>query len=49
MSVAAILLASVLFLTLCLPRMTILPPTDKLKMLLDKVKEFHRKFTQKYS
>uniref|UniRef100_H2TVB7 alanine transaminase n=1 Tax=Takifugu rubripes TaxID=31033 RepID=H2TVB7_TAKRU len=30
-------------------RMTILPPTDKLKILLDKVKEFHHKFTQKYS
>lgn len=30
-------------------RMTILPPTDKLKILLDKVKEFHHKFTQQYS
>ncbi|KAM4605118.1 alanine aminotransferase 2-like isoform 1-T1 [Polymixia lowei] len=30
-------------------RMTILPPTDKLKILLHKVKEFHQKFTQQYS
>ncbi|NP_001133370.1 Alanine aminotransferase 2-like [Salmo salar] len=30
-------------------RMTILPPTDKLKILLAKVKEFHQKFTQQYS
>ncbi|KAM6990114.1 alanine aminotransferase 2-like isoform 1-T1 [Tautogolabrus adspersus] len=30
-------------------RMTILPPTDKLKILLSKVKEFHLKFTQQYS
>ncbi|XP_064202670.1 alanine aminotransferase 2-like isoform X1 [Anguilla rostrata] len=30
-------------------RMTILPPTDKLKVLLDKVKEFHQHFTQQYS
>nr|XP_033506801.1 alanine aminotransferase 2-like isoform X2 [Epinephelus lanceolatus] len=30
-------------------RMTILPPTDKLKILLNKVKEFHQKFTQQYS
>ncbi|XP_076000955.1 alanine aminotransferase 2-like [Genypterus blacodes] len=30
-------------------RMTILPPTDKLKILLDKVKEFHREFTEQYS
>lgn len=30
-------------------RMTILPPTDKLKILLDKVKEFHRRFTEQYS
>ncbi|XP_073346691.1 alanine aminotransferase 2-like isoform X2 [Pagrus major] len=30
-------------------RMTILPPTDKLKILLSKVKEFHQKFTQQYS
>lgn len=32
-----------------LPRMTILPPADKLKILLNKVKEFHQKFTQQYS
>ncbi|KAJ8012245.1 hypothetical protein DPEC_G00066680 [Dallia pectoralis] len=30
-------------------RMTILPPTDKLKILLAKVKEFHEKFTKQYS
>ncbi|KAI1888864.1 hypothetical protein AGOR_G00173160 [Albula goreensis] len=30
-------------------RMTILPPTDKLKILLGKVKEFHQKFTEQYS
>uniref|UniRef100_A0AAZ3RJ41 Alanine aminotransferase 1 n=1 Tax=Oncorhynchus tshawytscha TaxID=74940 RepID=A0AAZ3RJ41_ONCTS len=30
-------------------RMTILPPTDKLKLLLAKVKEFHQKFTRQYS
>ncbi|XP_010884980.1 alanine aminotransferase 2-like isoform X1 [Esox lucius] len=30
-------------------RMTILPPTDKLKILLAKVKEFHQKFTKQYS
>ncbi len=34
---------------LCLTRMTILPPTDKLKMMLNKLKEFHQKFTQQYS
>lgn len=30
-------------------RMTILPPIDKLKILLNKVKEFHQRFTQQYS
>lgn len=30
-------------------RMTILPPKDKLKILLNKLKEFHQKFTQQYS
>ncbi|KAK2868278.1 hypothetical protein Q7C36_000149 [Tachysurus vachellii] len=30
-------------------RMTILPPADKLKILLSKVKEFHRRFTEQYS
>ncbi|KAJ8377990.1 hypothetical protein AAFF_G00249270 [Aldrovandia affinis] len=30
-------------------RMTILPSTDKLRILLDKVKEFHQCFTQQYS
>ncbi|KAJ8387193.1 hypothetical protein AAFF_G00160050 [Aldrovandia affinis] len=30
-------------------RMTILPPTDKLKIVLAKVKEFHQDFTQQYS
>ncbi|XP_067108924.1 alanine aminotransferase 2-like isoform X1 [Osmerus mordax] len=30
-------------------RMTILPSTDKLKILLEKVKEFHQQFTQQYS
>uniref|UniRef100_A0A671L7S0 alanine transaminase n=1 Tax=Sinocyclocheilus anshuiensis TaxID=1608454 RepID=A0A671L7S0_9TELE len=30
-------------------RMTILPPTDKLMILLNKLKEFHQKFTQQYS
>ncbi|KAG7278391.1 hypothetical protein CRUP_038554, partial [Coryphaenoides rupestris] len=30
-------------------RMTILPPIDKLKILLTKVKEFHQRFTNQYS
>ncbi|XP_028986688.1 alanine aminotransferase 2-like isoform X1 [Betta splendens] len=30
-------------------RMTILPPRDKLQILLNKVQEFHQKFTQHYS
>ncbi|CAL8280641.1 unnamed protein product [Lota lota] len=30
-------------------RMTILPPMDKLKVLLTKVKEFHQRFTNQYS
>ncbi|XP_031721233.1 alanine aminotransferase 2-like isoform X1 [Anarrhichthys ocellatus] len=30
-------------------RMTILPPKDKLTILLNKVKEFHQKFLQQYS
>uniref|UniRef100_A0A7N6AWK9 alanine transaminase n=1 Tax=Anabas testudineus TaxID=64144 RepID=A0A7N6AWK9_ANATE len=30
-------------------RMTILPPRDKLQILLNKVKEFHQKFTKHYS
>ncbi|MCJ8745213.1 hypothetical protein PDJAM_G00127850 [Pangasius djambal] len=30
-------------------RMTILPPADKLKILLNKVKEFHQQFTKQYS
>ncbi|KAL4648455.1 alanine aminotransferase 2-like isoform X1 [Arapaima gigas] len=30
-------------------RMTILPPTEKLKILLQKVKEFHLHFTEQYS
>ncbi|KAM4687347.1 alanine aminotransferase 2 isoform 3-T3 [Discoglossus pictus] len=30
-------------------RMTILPPTDKLKSLLERLKDFHQKFTQEYS
>ncbi|KAM9439826.1 alanine aminotransferase 2-like isoform 1-T1 [Clarias gariepinus] len=30
-------------------RMTILPPADKLTILLNKVKEFHRRFTEQYS
>ncbi|XP_030631313.1 alanine aminotransferase 2-like isoform X2 [Chanos chanos] len=30
-------------------RMTILPSADKLKVLLNKVKEFHQRFTQQYS
>ncbi|XP_060762386.1 alanine aminotransferase 2-like isoform X2 [Neoarius graeffei] len=30
-------------------RMTILPPADKLKILLNKVKEFHQRFTKEYS
>lgn len=30
-------------------RMTILPPIDKLTILLNKVKEFHQRFTQQYS
>lgn len=30
-------------------RMTILPPVEKLKILLSKVKEFHQRFTQQYS
>ncbi|XP_039609741.1 alanine aminotransferase 2-like isoform X1 [Polypterus senegalus] len=30
-------------------RMTILPPVDKLKVLLKKLKEFHIKFTNRYS
>lgn len=30
-------------------RMTILPPTDKLKSLLERLKDFHQKFTEEYS
>uniref|UniRef100_A0A4W4GE06 Alanine aminotransferase 1 n=1 Tax=Electrophorus electricus TaxID=8005 RepID=A0A4W4GE06_ELEEL len=30
-------------------RMTILPPTDKLKIVLAKIKEFHQSFTEQYS
>ncbi|XP_066508316.1 alanine aminotransferase 2-like isoform X1 [Hoplias malabaricus] len=30
-------------------RMTILPPTDKLKIMLNKLKEFHQRFTEQYS
>ncbi|XP_064189975.1 alanine aminotransferase 2-like isoform X2 [Anguilla rostrata] len=30
-------------------RMTILPPTEKLQIVLAKVKEFHQSFTQRYS
>lgn len=30
-------------------RMTILPPTEKLKIVLEKVKEFHLSFTEQYS
>ncbi|XP_077470494.1 alanine aminotransferase 2-like isoform X1 [Stigmatopora argus] len=30
-------------------RMTILPPAEKLKILLSKVKEFHQSFTERYS
>ncbi|XP_036412739.1 alanine aminotransferase 2-like isoform X1 [Colossoma macropomum] len=30
-------------------RMTILPPTDKLQIMLSKLKEFHEQFTQQYS
>nr|XP_006641441.1 PREDICTED: alanine aminotransferase 2 [Lepisosteus oculatus] len=30
-------------------RMTILPPTEKLKLLLEKVRDFHIKFLQEYS
>lgn len=30
-------------------RMTILPPTDKLKLMLNKLKDFHQRFTQQYS
>ncbi|MCI4390964.1 hypothetical protein PGIGA_G00128950 [Pangasianodon gigas] len=30
-------------------RMTILPPAEKLKILLNKVKEFHQQFTKQYS
>ncbi|KAG9472859.1 alanine aminotransferase 2 isoform X2 [Eleutherodactylus coqui] len=30
-------------------RMTILPPTDKLKSLLERLKDFHQKFIQEYS
>ncbi|XP_048866658.1 alanine aminotransferase 2-like isoform X1 [Brienomyrus brachyistius] len=30
-------------------RITILPPTEKLKILLNKLKEFHLRFTQQYS
>ncbi|XP_051990322.1 alanine aminotransferase 2-like [Xyrauchen texanus] len=30
-------------------RMTILPSTDKLKIMLNKLKEFHQNFTQQYS
>lgn len=30
-------------------RMTILPPTEKLKVVLEKVKEFHLDFTAQYS
>ncbi|KAM4641487.1 alanine aminotransferase 2-like isoform 1-T1 [Discoglossus pictus] len=30
-------------------RMTLLPPTDKLKSLLERLKDFHQKFTQEYA
>ncbi|XP_058874525.1 alanine aminotransferase 2-like isoform X1 [Acipenser ruthenus] len=30
-------------------RMTILPPTEKLRILLNKLKEFHERFTREYS
>ncbi|KAM9826992.1 alanine aminotransferase 2-like [Neosynchiropus ocellatus] len=30
-------------------RMTILPPTEKLKVMLQKISEFHRRFTQEFS
>uniref|UniRef100_A0A669D4Y4 alanine transaminase n=2 Tax=Oreochromis niloticus TaxID=8128 RepID=A0A669D4Y4_ORENI len=30
-------------------RMTILPPTDKLKVVLQKIREFHLRFTQEFS
>ncbi|KAM5157194.1 alanine aminotransferase 2 isoform 2-T2 [Mantella aurantiaca] len=30
-------------------RMTILPPTEKLKVLLERLKDFHQKFVQEYS
>lgn len=30
-------------------RMTILPPTEKLKILLERLKDFHQKFVQEYS
>lgn len=36
-------------LILGLDRMTILPPTEKLKIVLEKVKEFHLSFTEQYS
>lgn len=30
-------------------RMTILPPTEKLKIVLQKICEFHKRFTQEFS
>ena len=30
-------------------RMTILPPTEKLKVVLQKIRDFHMKFTQEFS
>ncbi|XP_072266696.1 alanine aminotransferase 2-like [Pyxicephalus adspersus] len=30
-------------------RMTILPPTEKLKILVERLKDFHQKFVQEYS
>lgn len=38
-----------LFLLILFFRMTILPPVEKLKILLEKVKDFHIKFLEKYA
>lgn len=38
-----------IYLFCLVPRMTILPTPEKLKILLEKLKEFHLRFLQEYS
>lgn len=33
----------------CTPRMTILPPTEKLQVLLEKLSSFYTKFVKEFS